>query len=154
MHRQLGVQVPSKLYIENSPLVDKEQLYKAVSELEEQAAKQKAIQERLALERIALENQSIKADSKSKESLAAERLNKVSLDAALSAERIARAEQDKAKANLDIVEAAYKLQGIDIDNLQKLIVVLQSLQGSGEAERTERAVLTLGENVKNAVKEV
>lgn len=151
---QLGISIPPKLYIENSPLVDKEQLYKAVSEMDEQAAKQKAIQDRLALERFALENQSIKAESKSKESLAAERLNKVSLDAALSAERIARAEQDKAKANLDIVEAAYKLQGIDIDNLMKLIAVLESLQATGKAEQTSKAVLSLGENVKNAVKEV
>lgn len=152
--QQLGVQIPSKLLIENSPLVDKDQLYKAVAEKEMAASQQKQLQERLALERLALENQEIKAESKSKESLAAERLNKVGLDAALSAERIARAENDKARADLELVEAAYKLQSIDIENLKKLIDLLDSLKGRSDVEATQAATQTLSQNVKNAVKEV
>jgi hypothetical protein len=152
--QQLGVQIPTKLLIENSPLVDKGQLYKEVAEMEEKQAQAKAVQDRLQLERIALENQAIRAESKSKESLAAERLNKVSLDAALSAERIARAENDKARADLELVEAAYKLQSIDIDNLKRLIDLLDQLKPVSDVEQTEAAVAKLSGNIQNAVKQI
>lgn len=136
---QLGVQIPSKLFIDNSPLINKRELYEAVAEQETAQAREQLLQQQLQNERQALENANIKAEMQSKQSLAAERINKVSLDAALAEERIAQASTNRAKANLDLVEAAYKLQGIDLENLQSLVTLLERLNQTQKVQDKQEA---------------
>lgn len=147
---QLGVTIPSKLYIDNSPLINKKELYDAVSEQEQAQAREQQMQQQLQLERQALENMSIKAETQSKRSLAAERLNKVSLDVALAEERISQASTNRAKANLDLVEAAYKLQGIDLDNLKNLVDLLERMNLNRIVEEKDSAIEKIADQVKQA----
>ena len=147
---QLGVTIPPKLYIDNSPLIDKKELYDAVAEQEQAQAREQQMQQQLQLERQALENMSIKAETQSKRSLAAERLNKVSLDVALAEERISQASTNRAKANLDLVEAAYKLQGIDLDNLKNLVDLLERMNLNRIVEEKDSAIEKIADQVKQA----
>ena len=147
---QLGVTIPSKLYIDNSPLINKKELYDAVAEQEQAQAREQQMQQQLQLERQALENMSIKAETQSKRSLAAERLNKVSLDVALAEERISQASTNRAKANLDLVEAAYKLQGIDLDNLKNLVDLLERMNLNRIVEEKDSAIEKIADQVKQA----
>lgn len=147
---QLGVTIPSKLYIDNSPLIDKKELYDAVAEQEQAQAREQQLQQQLQNERQALENMNLKAEMQSKQSLAAERLNKVSLDVALAEERIAQASANRTKANLDVVEAAYKLQSIDLDNLRSLIELLDRLKASQEQEDKQLATQKIADQVVQA----
>lgn len=147
---QLGVTIPSKLYIDNSPLINKKELYDAVAEQEQAQAREQQMQQQLQLERQALENMSIKAETQSKRSLAAERLNKVSLDVALAEERISQASTNRAKANLDLVEAAYKLQGIDLDNLKNLVDLLERMNLNRIVEEKDSAIEKIANQVKQA----
>ena len=81
---------------------------------------------------------SVDAKSQSDYSLAAERLNKVHLDAALSAERISRAEEDRTAGVLNLVKAAKELRGMDLDQFIQEIQLLKELE-IGQREDEERA---------------
>lgn len=136
---QLGVQIPSKLYIDNSPLINKKELYDAVAEQEAVQSREQQIQQQLQNERQALDNMNLKADMQSKQSLAAERLNKVSLDSALAEERISQAGTNRAKANLDLIEAAYKLQSMDLSNLKNIVELVERLNVQQRSEDRQQA---------------
>lgn len=144
---QLGVTIPSKLYIDNSPLINKKELYDAVAQQEQAQSREQQLQQQLQNERQALENMNIKAEMQSKQSLAAERLNKVSLDVALAEERIAQASANRTKAGLDVVEAAYKLQSIDLNNLKQLIDLLDGLKAKQELQDKAEAQDKLSANL-------
>lgn len=148
---QLGVNIPSKLYIDNSPLINKKELYEAVAEQETAQAREQQLQMQLQNERQALDNMNLKAEMQSKQSLAAERLNKVSLDAALAEERIAQASTNRAKANLDLVEAAYKLQGIDLKNLKSLVDLLEQLNTQQRMTERQDAAVQRASEIGQAV---
>ena len=71
----------------------------------------------------------IDAKAESDRSLAAERLNKVGLDAALSAERISRAEEERTAGALNIVKILHELDGINIENLRAKLAFIKELEG-------------------------
>jgi len=150
---QLGVPVPSKLFIENSPLIDKKQLTDAVAEQEMMAQRETQVQQQLQTQRQMIENENLLAEAKSKQSLAAERLNKVSLDTALSAERITQAQANKTKANLDLVETALRLQSLDLSNLKELLSVLETIKTKIEPEQ-DLGVEKINEQLSNVVSQV
>lgn len=137
--KQLGINVPEALIIKNSNLHDKNDLAQT---LQEQAKKAEAIQQQatqLELAKMQVEANAINSKAESDKSLAAERLNKIGLDAALSAERIARSEEDRTGSVLNLIRAVKELDGIDLDNLTKQINLLKSLQSGEEKEAKEQA---------------
>jgi hypothetical protein len=150
---QLGVPVPSKLYIENSPLIDKKQLVDAVAEQEMMAQRETQVQQQLQTQRQIIENENLMADVKSKQSLAVERLNKANLDTALSAERITQAQANKTKANLDLVETALRLQSLDLSNLKELLSVLETIKTKIEPEQ-DLGVEKINQQLSNVVSQV
>ena len=78
--------------------------------------------------------QRAQAETESDKALAAERINKIQLDAALSAERISRAEEDRTGGILNLIKAVKELDGIDIENLQRKLILLREI----EAQQTIR----------------
>jgi hypothetical protein len=123
--KQLGVPVSDYDIIQNSNLHDK----KAI--LEGMQAQQEKLQE---MERLRVQHEMMLAESRanSDNALAAERTNKIKLDAALSAERISRAEEDRTAGVLNLVKAVKELEGIDIEHLLKKVQILQALEGGQE----------------------
>ena len=118
--RNMGIQLPDgdSMIIENSNLHDK----KAVAEKMAQAARaqQQAQQQAMNLEMQQLQTSTnvLNAKAESDRALAAERINKVGLDAALSAERLARAEDEQANEALTFIKAIKELQGMDLNHLK------------------------------------
>jgi len=119
--RQMGVQFTDDEIVEASNLHDKKK-YK-----ERLAAQQQAMQQQQQLAtQVQIEAVTSKTDSD--KALAAERLNKIQLDAALSSERIARADEDRTGSILNLIKAVKELDGIDLDNLQKKLELLRGLE--------------------------
>ena len=125
-----GIPIPSKLILQASTLQNKEDLIQAVMEEEKRAAEQQQKMEQLQMQQIAVENHTKEAYAESQLGLAAERRNKIKLDAALSAERLQRADEDRTGAILNLVKAAKELQGMDIDMLAKEVEIMQAMQQS------------------------
>jgi hypothetical protein len=127
--RSMGIQFSDEEIVDASNLHDKKQ-YK--ERLAAQQKQQSEMQQQAAM----LQMKKIDSENRADDALAAERLNKVQLDAALSAERIARAEEDKTAGVLNLIKAVKELEGIDVDNLARKLTLLREI----EAQQTVREV--------------
>jgi hypothetical protein len=59
-------------------------------------------------------------------------MNKVQLDAALSAERIQRAEEDRTGSVLNLIKAAQEIQGVDIEQVERVVNIGKNLGEFGQ----------------------
>ena len=73
----------------------------------------------LQMQQMQVDNLTKTSYAESQKALAAERMNKVQLDAALSAERIQRAEEDRTGGVLNLIKAVKEIQGMNIDQLER-----------------------------------
>lgn len=133
---QMGVLPPEgqALIVENSNLHNKKDL-QALTEKKNQAqakAEQQMLQ--LQMENQANVNKAVESKSNSDNALADERRAKIGLDAALNAERITRAEEERTAGALNIIKALKELDGMDLDNLQKKLQLIRDLEGKEPEE--------------------
>lgn len=133
--KTMGVEIPNSLIIKNSNLHGKKDLEKIL----DAQAKAQQQQEQMAMQ-LQMQNQetatrAIDAKAESDRSLAAERLNKVGLDAALSAERITRAEEERTAGALNLIKALHELDGINIENLRAKLAFIKELEGKEPEEK-------------------
>ena len=66
--------------------------------------------------------------------MAAERMNKVKLDAALSSERMQRADEDRTNAVLNLIKAAKEIQGMDLEHFERSLNIVKNLEGEETTE--------------------
>lgn len=131
--RQMGVQFTDSEIVEASNLHDKKQYRERLQAQQQQQQQQQQLATQVQIEAVTSKTDSDKA-------LAAERLNKIQLDAALSAERIARADEDKTAGVLNLIKAVKELDGIDLDNLQRKLALLLEIEASQSSpEESTRA---------------
>lgn len=133
--RQMGVQFSDAEIVEASNLHDKKQ-YK-----ERLAAQQQAMQQQQELA-TQVQMEAVASKTGSDKALAAERINKIQLDAALSAERIARADEDRTGGVLNLIKAVKELDGIDLDNLHRKIALLRELEGGQRTQEESKEAKT------------
>jgi uncharacterized protein (UPF0335 family) len=99
----------------------------------QQQAEQQQMQ--LAMENQAIVTKSVDAKAESDHALAAERLAKIQLDAAVNVERINRAEEEKTAGALNLIKAAKELKGMDIDHFLKQVQAVMLLVEPPKAEK-------------------
>lgn len=126
--REYGINVPESYLIQTAQLQNKKQLIDAIEAQNQQQQQQQQAESMQSMEQQQVVTDSLRAKSESDRALAQERINKVSLDASVAAERIARAQQERDDSSLAQIKAAKELQGIDIGQLEKLMTILHSLQ--------------------------
>lgn len=127
--KQLGIPIPTESLLEDITMQNKKEYIDKILQQEQSQAQMQQQQQQLEMHKIAVETESAKSYAASQQALAAERMNKVQLDAALSAERISRAQEDKDEATLARIKAAKELADMDLSQLQKLIDIVNSLEG-------------------------
>jgi len=137
--RELGVPVPTNLLIENSTLQNKKELIDAISQQEEQQAKQAEQQQQVQIQVLQAQIEDLKAKAMANEGLGFERASRVQENQALAVERIAEAQRDRDAGALDRVRAVKELQGINLDHIAKSIEILKAIQ---EDSRQEAEVAT------------
>lgn len=132
--RNMGIQLPDgdAMIIENSNLHDKKPIAEKMAQMAQAQAQQQQQAAQLQMQQMATQTNVLNSKAESDRALAAERLNKVGLDAALSAERIARAEDEEAAEALNFIKALKELQGMDLTNLKQKIEIVKSLSGKSE----------------------
>lgn len=139
--RQMGVLPPEgdALIIKNSNLHDTEELAKLMEQKAKAQAEAQSQIQQLQMQEMAIRNKVAESRSEADLSLAAERLNKVQLDAALSAERISRSQEDRTAGVLNLVKAAKELDGMDLDHLMREIEIIRELEGQQVSEEQKNA---------------
>jgi len=125
--KSMGIDIPDELIVKNSSLHNKEELQQVVNARAQAQQKAMEEQQKLQLEGLAMANKAVDAKADSDHSLATERRAKVQLDAALNAERINRAEEDKTAGLLNLIKAAKELEGMDLDSLAKKLELLKQV---------------------------
>lgn len=127
-----GVQIPDSEIIRASSLQNKDQLEKIMAQQAQEAQQVARQQAELQMQQQATVTRSLDAKSQSDQALAQERINKIGLDAALNAERIARSEEDRTASVLNLIKAVKELDGLDLENLMKKVEILKTIEGKEE----------------------
>lgn len=130
--KQIGINIPDSLIVQNSNVHDKEKLNEILDAQAQQAQQMQEKADQLELEKLAIVNKSTDAKAQADLSLAGERTNKIKLDAALSEERLNRAEEERTAGVLNLIKAVKELQNMDLDDLMKKVQILRELEGEQE----------------------
>ena len=136
--KQMGVEIPNALIIKNSNLHGKKDL----EEIMDAQAKAQQQQEQQAMQ-LQMENQAtvtraVDSKAESDRALAAERINKIGLDAALNMERISRSEEERTAGALNLIKALKELEGMDLSNLQAKLTLIKDLEGKNDGENGQK----------------
>lgn len=134
-----GIQIPDRVIIEASTLQNKNKLIEALEEQAQQQAAMAKEEHDLQMQQLDVDTKTKLAYAESQLGLAAERRNKIGLDAALNYERIQQAQTDKSTSLLNIVKAIKELQSIDIEHLQGYIDIMDRLQPDNAESQTEKS---------------
>lgn len=134
-----GIPIPSSAILEATTIQNKDKLIEAIMKQEEAQQQQQEKVEQLQMQQMQIDNQAKISYAHSQEGLTAERLAKIELDKAVNAERIQRAEEDKARAILDLVKAVKELKDMDMDRLRKgmEMVIMQETHELSKNQITE-----------------
>jgi hypothetical protein len=137
--KSMGVNIPDSLIIKNSALQNRKELEEYLNQEAQKAAQVQQQHEQLQLQEIQVANNAITAKADSDKALAAERTNKISLDAAINAERLSRAEEDRTAGVLNLIKAVKELESIDIETLMKKVEILKLIESGQEADEKSSA---------------
>ena len=132
--KEMGIPIPTAYLIKHMQLPDKDELIEEITKNEQAQQQQEQKMAELQMQNMQVDNETKKSYAQAQKSLAAERINKVRLDAAVSAERLEHAEEDRTGAILNLVKAAKELEGIDLDNLEKALRLVNHGIGASEKE--------------------
>ena len=137
--KAMGVNITDSEIISASNLHDKKPIFERM-EAEMKAAQQQAQQQaQLQMENQATITRGVDAKSESDRALAAERINKVGLDAALNAERISRAEEERTAGVLNLIKAIKEIESIDIATLREKLEIIKAMEGKQVSEETKNS---------------
>ena len=126
--KEIGIPIPTSYLIDNMQIPDKDQLIQQIQQTEQQQMQQEQQMQQLQMQQLQVDNETKISYAEAQKSLAAERMNKTRLDAALSAERLQRADEDRTGAVLNLIKAAKEIQGMEIDQLERAINMIKSLE--------------------------
>jgi len=136
--KQMGFNIPDSLIIKASSLTRKQELNEILDAQAKQEQEAIAKREEIELHQIKTMTDGIESKAASDQALAQERLNKISLDAALSAERIARSEEDRTAGVLNLIKAIKELEGMDVNSMLKKVQMLTALE-AGQLQKEQAA---------------
>ena len=136
--KEMGIPVPTDLLIDVAPVVQKKELKEAIMQQEQQ--QQQIQQQQAMLQMRELESRANLADARAMadKGLGIERISRIEENKALAVERRAEAIKDLELASLDKIKAAKELAGIDLNQLQQLIDIVDRLRNK-EVEKVEVA---------------
>ena len=111
-----------KLVVQN-----KEELLEKITQREQAAQQQQQQMAQLQMQQLQVDNQTKISYAHSQDGLAQERIAKIQSDKAVNNERLQRAEEEKTAGLLNVIKALKELRSVDIDDLQKLVAIDQTL---------------------------
>jgi len=136
--REIGVPIPTSYLIKNMNITGKDELMKEVEATEKAQQQQEQQMQQLQMQQLQVDNETKLSYSEAQHSLAAERMNKTRLDAALSAERLQRADEDRTGALLNLIKAAAEIKNIDLESIRTAMEIQEGMQSptkeTGEAK--------------------
>lgn len=126
--REIGIPVPDEHLIEAATVQDKNKLIEAIQQAKQQQSQMEQSQAQTVLEeqqaRIRLAN----ATATANEGLGLERASRIQENQAMAVERRASAIRDQESGALDLIKAAQEIQGVDIENIKKVLTLAEIIK--------------------------
>lgn len=126
-----GVQVPDEMLWEMSPFPIQKQFMEVIKANSEQARQQ----QQMEIEDKQKINELLEAKAFTDVALGQERLSRIKYDAALSEERLAAAQEERARSVLDIVRAGKEFeemdqltQGRSLENAERILNIIRGVE--------------------------
>lgn len=126
--REVGLPIPTDMLIKSSTLTNKNELIESINKQEQQQAQMAQQQSQAQIELLKAQIEDLKSRATANQGLGIERISRVEENRALAVERIAQAQHDRDAGTLDRIKAAKELTDIDLNQLQKVIDIIQSMQ--------------------------
>lgn len=141
--REAGVPITTQDLLEAATLQGKKKIIENAVKQEQQAAEAQKMQMQMAMQQQQAAIESAHAKSMADMGLFNERTSRVAENRALAIQKIHEANSDDEKAFLDKVKAIKDLQSIDLDHLERLIALSNSIKNQ-ETIQSEQGVKELG----------
>lgn len=137
MHlREAGLPIPDTVIIEAATIQNKKELIETMQNQADQQQQMEQMQMQAQLAELEANIGLTKARTVADQGLGVERFSRVGENEALAVERRAEAEKDRAMGTLNIVKAMKEIEGIDIEQLEKLIMLARMISAKKEMEES------------------
>ena len=146
--KELGLPIPTNILLEASTLQNKKELVEAIEAQEEQQSQIQQTQLQVELETEKAKIKDLESRAQANAGLGLERASRVQENRALAVERLAQSEKDRDLGTLSIVKAMKELEGMDIEQLDKLLSLSQYIKGQHSVESQEEEAQVQTPNVE------
>ena len=139
--KEIGVPIPNSVLLEQVTIQEKDKLMESINQQEQQASQMQQMQLDLQMEEIKSRINLSEARAIADRGLGLERASRVDENEALAEERRAAAVKDEDIALLNLVKAIKEMEGIDIDNIQKLVAmssIIEQQKANNNAESQQQ----------------
>jgi len=123
--REMDIPVPSKAIIEAITIQNKKQLIDAIEQEEQQQQQTQQAQSEAEQKREHVLAETLLAKAESDKALAQERLSKMHTDELIA---LSRERKDDSEADLARVRAAHELEGMNIEQIEKMLTIVAFIQ--------------------------
>ena len=140
--KESGINIPDEVLLEATTLQNKKDLVEAVTQANQQQQEMQQMQVQAELQELQARTELSKARSVADTGLGLERVSRVQENEAFAIERRAEARKDSAQAELNMARALREMEGVDLDNMEKLINIARILHAEGQVDEAEASQAT------------
>ena len=147
--KEIGIPIPTSFLLDNMNIVDKDELIEQIQQNEQaqQQQEQQLAQSQMQLQKVDMETKLAYAEAQ--KSLAAERLNKTRLDAAISAERLQRSDEERTGSILNLIKGVKEIQQMDTAHIQQAVELIKSIGEDEESGETKEKIESMTDTMLN-----
>jgi hypothetical protein len=143
--KEAGVPIPNDSLLEAATVQGKKKIIESIQKQEQQQQQMQQMQMQAQLEQMQAQTELSKARAIADEGLGLERASRVQENQALAVERRAEAEKDHAVTLLNLVKALKEIDLMDIQQLEQLITLQQSVKNEEREQEAHVAQQALGQ---------
>jgi hypothetical protein len=138
--RELGIPVPTEHLIKTSTLSNKDELIQSMAAQEQQQSQIQMAEKEAQISLVEARVDDLKGRSMANQGLFLERASRIEENSALATERRAEAQADRDKGTLDRIKAIKELEGMDLEQITKMLSLLQGLQQKTSEDQKETEI--------------
>jgi hypothetical protein len=132
--REIGIEIPPEMLIKSSTLQEKNELIEAMQQQQQQQQQLAEQQQQVQMQVLQAQIEDLKSRAMANQGLGVERISRIEENRALAVERIAEAQKDRDMGTLDRIKAVKELTDIDLNQIEKAIQIIRTIQEGQERE--------------------
>jgi len=142
--RETGLPITAEMLVEASTLVDKKDMVEKLKKIEEQQTQQQQKQEEMQLSVLKAQIEDLKSSAAGYQSLALERISRISESESLSDARHAQAIEDLQDAKLAKAKTMREISELDLNQIERLLDITKRLQDETVEESNQVGLKAAG----------